>query len=95
MYYRSAFLSDNHSLDQEPVHIYFADFLLRHKEIVTKVLTLVVDEALRTSSTTKTQFVLQLFAEINLFFMLLKASTQLKKVDAFFILIIYHKLYIQ
>lgn len=68
MYYRSAFLSDNRRWDQEPFHIYFADFLLRHKEIVTKVLTLVVDEALRTSSTTKTQFVLQLFAEINLFF---------------------------
>ena len=68
MYYHAVFLSDNRSLDQEPVHIYFAGFLPRHKEIVTKVLTLVVDEALRTSSTTKTQFVLQLFAEINLFF---------------------------
>lgn len=68
MYYHAVFLSDNRRSDQEPVHIYFADFLLRHEEIVTKVLTLVVDEALRTSSTTKTQFVLQLFAEINLFF---------------------------
>ena len=67
MYYHAVFLSDNRRSDQEPVHIYFAGFLLRHKEIVTKV-TLVVDEALRTSSTTKTQFVLQLFAEINLFF---------------------------
>ena len=38
MYYHAVFLSDNRSLDQEPVHIYFAGFLLRHKEIVTKFL---------------------------------------------------------